>query len=121
MDSGTEQIVVRRSAPLSGQVTVPGAKNSVLKLMAATLLTDGVTTLTNVPDIADVDIMADLIAAIGVTCSRDAARPGTLQLVNHGDITPVAPYELVERIRASINVLGPLLTRCGTEIGRAHV
>ena len=114
MDSGTEQIVVRGGAPLSGQVTVPGAKNSVLKLMAATLLTDGVTTLTNVPDIADVDIMADLIAALGVSCRRDASRPGTLELVNHGAITPVAPYELVERIRASINVLGPLLTRCGT-------
>lgn len=114
MESGAEQIVVRHAGPLAGEVTVPGAKNSVLKLMAATLLTDGVTTLTNVPDIADVAIMGDLLAAIGVTWARDPAEVGTVVLTNHGDITPVAPYELVERIRASINVLGPLLTRCGT-------
>jgi UDP-N-acetylglucosamine 1-carboxyvinyltransferase len=55
--------------------------------------------------------MSDLLDAIGVTTKRPA--PGVLRLVNDGDITPVAPYELVERIRASINVLGPLLTRCG--------
>jgi len=114
MDSEVEQIVARRSRPLSGAVSVPGAKNSVLKLMATTLLTDGTTTLTNVPDIADVAIMADLLAAIGVTTAWHPTESRVLQLTNHGDITPVAPYELVERIRASINVLGPLLTRCGT-------
>ena len=106
-----ETIVVRGNGPLSGSVEVPGAKNSVLKLMATTLLCDGAFELTNVPDIADVAIMGDLLAAIGVEMSRPAA--GELLLVNTGRITPVAPYELVERIRASINVLGPLLTRCG--------
>lgn len=114
MVSAAELIVVRASAPLSGDVTVPGAKNSVLKLMATTLLTNGVTTLTNVPDIADVAIMGDLLAAIGVACEWDPTNSQTLQLCNRGEIIPVAPYELVERIRASINVLGPLLTRCGT-------
>ncbi len=113
MDSAAEQIVVRRSGPLAGEVTVPGAKNSVLKLMATTLLTDGVTTLTNVPEIADVTIMSDLLAAIGVTTAWHPTETGVLRLTNNGDITPVAPYELVERIRASINVLGPLLARCG--------
>ena len=113
MDSGSEQIVVRRSAPLSGEVRIPGAKNSVLKLMAASLLTDGVTTLTNVPRIADVDIMGELLAAIGVQTEWHPTDLDTLTLTNDGDLTPVAPYELVERIRASINVLGPLLTRCG--------
>ena len=113
MDSAPEHIVVRRSGPLHGEVTVPGAKNSVLKRMATTLLTDGVTTLTNVPDIADVAIMADLLAAIGVTAAWHPTQHRVLQLTNHGNLTPVAPYELVERIRASINVLGPLLTRCG--------
>ena len=118
MSSGTpeqladEQIVVGRSGPLSGEVTVPGAKNSVLKLMAATLLADGTTTLTNVPDIVDVGIMSELLAAIGVTTTGSSS-DGTISLTNHGDLTPVAPYELVERIRASINVLGPLLGRCG--------
>jgi UDP-N-acetylglucosamine 1-carboxyvinyltransferase len=104
-------IAVRSNGPLSGAVTVPGAKNSVLKLMAATLLCDGTFELTNVPDIADVTIMGDLLEAIGVSIERPA--PDRLLLTDHGDLTPVAPYELVERIRASINVLGPLLTRCG--------
>ena len=104
-------IVVHRSGPLHGEVVVPGAKNSVLKLMAATLMADGVHTLSNVPDIVDVAIMSDLLAAIGVRSARTA--PHELTLVNDGDISPVAPYELVERIRASINVLGPLLGRYG--------
>ena len=104
-------IAVRGNGPLSGTVVVPGAKNSVLKLMAATLLCDGTFEITNVPAIADVDIMSDLLVAIGLEIERPAA--DRLLLTDTGDLTPVAPYELVERIRASINVLGPLLTRCG--------
>ncbi len=106
-----DAIVVRHAGPLHGEVVVPGAKNSVLKLMAAALLVDGVTELTNVPEIVDVGIMAELLTAIGLRVDRPGA--GALRLTNTGDIVPVAPYELVERIRASINVLGPLLTRCG--------
>ncbi len=106
-----DQIVVRRVGELHGVVEVPGAKNSVLKLMAATILADGVYELTNVPDIVDVRIMSELLDAIGVRTT--ATEPGRLTMVNDGNLTPVAPYELVERIRASINVLGPLLTRCG--------
>ena len=102
---------MRNGGPLAGTVHVPGAKNSVLKLMATSLLADGVYELTNVPDIVDVTIMGELLAAIGVDMVRP--EPGMLLLTNTGNITPVAPYELVERIRASINVLGPLLTRCG--------
>jgi UDP-N-acetylglucosamine 1-carboxyvinyltransferase len=82
-----------------------------LKLMASTLLTDGTFELRNVPEIVDVAIMAELLRAIGVTVVRPER--GVLRITNDGDLTPVAPYELVERIRASINVLGPLLTRCG--------
>ena len=104
-------IVVRHAGPLAGEVVVPGAKNSVLKLMAATLLTDGTFELGNVPEIVDVSIMAELLGAIGL--SIVAPERGRLVLTNRGELTPVAPYELVERIRASINVLGPLLTRCG--------
>ncbi len=63
------------------------------------------------PDIVDVAIMGDLLAAIGVEMTRPET--GKVVLFNTGEIIPVAPYELVERIRASINVLGPLLTRCG--------
>ena len=106
-----ERILIRRAGPLHGEVAIPGAKNSVLKLMAASLLADGCFTMTNVPNIADVGIMADLLTAIGLRSEQ--LEPGTLRLVNDGAIIPVAPYELVERIRASINVLGPLLGRFG--------
>ncbi|MGZ4725080.1 MAG: UDP-N-acetylglucosamine 1-carboxyvinyltransferase [Ilumatobacteraceae bacterium] len=109
MDS--DRILIRRAAPLQGEVVVPGAKNSVLKLMAATLLADGVYRLSNVPAIADVTIISDLLAAIGVSTAYND--DGSITMTNRGDIVPVAPYELVERIRASINVLGPLLGRCG--------
>ena len=104
-------IVVRRSENLRGTVSVPGAKNSVLKLMAATLLAPGRYRLTNVPDIADVDTMCELLAAMGVSSSRVGVHD--LVLEHSGDITPVAPFALVDRIRASINVLGPLLSRFG--------
>ena len=106
-----ERILIRRGGPLRGEVVIPGAKNSVLKLMAATLLADGTFTLSNVPDIVDVGIMSELLAAIGV--SSEWVGPGRLRMVNSGNISPVAPYELVERIRASINVLGPLIGRFG--------
>ncbi len=104
-------ITVRRAGDLSGRVLVPGAKNSVLKLMAACLLADGSSEISNVPQIADVSIMSELLEAIGLRL--DIPAPNTLHVTNPGDLVPVAPYELVERIRASINVLGPLLTRCG--------
>ena len=105
-------IVVRRSGPLTGTVRVPGAKNSVLKLMAASILAPGTYRLSNVPTIVDVPIMAELLGAIGIRWTIDPAS-ATVELTNDGDLIPVAPYELVERIRASINVLGPLLGRCG--------
>lgn len=116
--SGGDRIVVMRQGPLTGEVVVPGAKNSVLKLMAATILADGVHELTNVPEIADVAIMADLLEALGVhtelvTPAAVRGEGATLRLTNRGALNPVAPFEQVERIRASINVLGPLLARCG--------
>ncbi|MHB1130523.1 MAG: UDP-N-acetylglucosamine 1-carboxyvinyltransferase [Ilumatobacteraceae bacterium] len=104
-------IVVQPSGPLHGEVQVPGAKNSVLKLMAATLLAEGDYVFTNVPAINDVDTMGDLLHALGVTVVREGRH--VLTLCNHGNITPIAPFEQVDRIRASINVLGPLLARFG--------
>lgn len=91
---------------------MPGAKNSVLKLMAASLLGDGTFEITNVPGIVDVGIMAELLRAIGVQVT-ETPEYGVVTITNNGDLTPLAPFELVEKIRASINVLGPLLTRCG--------
>ena len=108
-----EMILVRKSGPLSGEVVVPGAKNSALKLMAATLLADGDYTITNTPHIADVPIMANLLEALGIKADTSRMDEGVLRLTNSGEIVPVAPYELVDKIRASINVLGPLLGRFG--------
>ena len=85
--------------------------------MAATLLADGVYRLTNVPIIDDVDIMADLLTALGLRITKHVAAPGEvgqhLEIVNTGAIVPVAPFELADRIRASVNVVGPLLGRFG--------
>lgn len=110
-------IVASQSGPLAGEVIVPGAKNSVLKLMAATLLADGRYLLTNAPVIVDVDIMADLLMAVGLRIAFMPAAAGEvgqrIEIVNSGAITPVAPFELADRIRASVNLVGPLLGRCG--------
>ncbi len=105
-----ERFVVHESGPLSGEVAIEGAKNSVLKLMAAALLAEGRFVLHNVPDIVDVAIMSDLLGAMGVGVRRDGER---LELDVPSEVRPEAPYELVERMRASIVVLGPLLARHG--------
>jgi len=86
----SDRIVIRRAAPLRGKVIVPGAKNSVLKLMAATLLADGTYRLSNVPPIADVSIMSELLTAIGVSTAFNG--DGSITMTNHGELTPVAPY-----------------------------
>tara|TARA_B100000530_G_scaffold109035_2_gene67801 strand:- start:763 stop:1926 length:1164 start_codon:yes stop_codon:yes gene_type:complete len=82
--------------------------------MAASLLAEGLTSLSNVPDIADVAIMVELLEAMGVEVQRTGHR---IDISVPHEIEPVAPYHLVERMRASISVLGPLLAR----IGRATV
>jgi len=104
------RFVVRPGPPLQGTVRVSGAKNSVLKLLAATLLAEGEHVLRNVPAIADVTTMCDLLASMGVEVER---RPHELVVRCPADIVPEAPYELVERMRASVVVLGPLLAAAG--------
>ena len=106
-------IAVRPAGPLAGTVTVGGAKNSVLKLMAATILAEGEYELTNVPGIVDVDLMCQLLGAIGVGTERDSSGPRSLRLRSPATLEPVAPPHLVSRMRASTAVLGPLLARCG--------
>ncbi len=106
------RLVVRASGPLSGTVEVSGAtKNSGLKQMAAALLAPGVTRLRNMPRVTDLDVMAELLEAIGARVEFVA--PDEVVVDASGELQPEAPYELVTRMRASINVLGPLLARCG--------
>ena len=95
---------------LKGEVTVTGAKNSVLKLMAASLLAVGTSTIRNVPDIADVDIMADLLKRLGCDVSRSDS---TISITVPEAPAHRADYDLVRKMRASINVLGPLVARVG--------
>ena len=99
-------------ARLAGEVRVTGAKNSVLKVMAAALLAEGTTTLTDVPDILDVEIMGELLRRLGCEVARDVAA-STVAISVPATIGHQADYDLVRRIRASICVLGPLVARCG--------
>ena len=106
-----DRILVRPSGPLSGDVKINGAKNSALKLMAACTLAQGTYLLKEVPDITDVQSMAELLRSMGLTV-RDLEN-NQIEIVNPGDITPEAPYEQVEKMRASIVVLGPLVSTYG--------
>ena len=107
-----DAFVVRAGDPLSGTVRVSGAtKNAGLKQMAAALLAPGVTMLRNVHPVLDLDAMLDVMRAIGADTRWTGENELTIDAT--GPLTPEAPYELVTRMRASINVLGPLLARCG--------
>ncbi|MCW2712603.1 MAG: UDP-N-acetylglucosamine 1-carboxyvinyltransferase [Marmoricola sp.] len=107
--------------PLSGTVYVGGAKNSALKLMAATLLAPGRSVVHNVPNILDVAVMGELLRTLG--CEVEIAYPGDADPTTGStagrvtidvpeELEHEAPYELVRRLRASISVLGPLVARC---------
>jgi len=104
----SERFRVIGGSALRGEVRVPGAKNSVLKLMAASLLATGKTTITNVPEILDVEIMSDLLTRLGcsVLHTGDSVTIDVPEVPLHR-----ADYDLVRKMRASINVLGPLVAR----------
>jgi len=106
-----DRILVRPSGPLSGDVKINGAKNSALKLMAACTLAQGTYLLNDVPDITDVQSMTELLRSMGLTVNT--LQKNQIQITNSGDITPEAPYEQVEKMRASIVVLGPLVATYG--------
>ncbi len=105
-----QRIIIRGGNPLSGTVRIGGAKNAVLKMMAAALLAKDVSILRNVPCLTDVNMMAEVIRHLG-------AKVKVLAGEVHIDARDVddleAPYELVSQLRASFVVLGPLLARFG--------
>ena len=107
-----DSILIRGGRPLQGAIDIGGAKNAALPLMAASLLTADTLTLTNLPRLIDVETMAHLLSELGVEVGKaGAARE---MRFSAGDLTETtAPYELVRRMRASVLVLGPLLTRAG--------
>ena len=105
---------VRGGEELFGEFLVQGAKNAVLKQMAATILATGEHHLYNVPRILDVEIMAELLASLGIVCEWAGDDHLVVITPTAQNIKPFADYELVERIRASVTVLGPLIGRLGT-------
>ena len=102
---------IKGGTSLKGEVEIGGAKNAVLKLMAAALLPKGVSKIYNVPDLTDVNIMLNVIEQLGVkTCYDREEKSVTIDATNITSVT--AKYELVSKMRASFNVLGALVGRC---------
>jgi UDP-N-acetylglucosamine 1-carboxyvinyltransferase len=115
-----KKLLIRGGRRLEGVVDIAGAKNAALPLMVAAFLTDEKLTLTNVPQVSDIATMANLLENLGVEISFDGSDPELgeqcrVMVLSAKNISsnPVAPYDLVRKMRASIFALGPLLARCG--------
>jgi UDP-N-acetylglucosamine 1-carboxyvinyltransferase len=105
-----DKLLIDGGVRLQGEIDVSGAKNAALPILCAALLTPEPVVLTNVPRLNDVRTMQALLGQMGVSAERD---DGTLTLSAAAIDWPLAPYELVKTMRASILALGPLLARCG--------
>jgi UDP-N-acetylglucosamine 1-carboxyvinyltransferase len=103
-----DKILVQGGRRLKGEVTISGAKNAALPMLAATLLCDGINRLSNVPDLRDIRSTLDLLTHLGVRCEM---KEHTIEADASGLNNHEAPYDLVRKMRASILVLGPLLAR----------
>jgi UDP-N-acetylglucosamine 1-carboxyvinyltransferase len=113
-----DKIQIQGGKPLSGKIRIGGAKNAALPLMAASLLTEKRLRLANLPHLADIATMANLLAELGVNISMNGTTNGghmgkVFDLVANNTIETTAPYDLVRKMRASVLVLGPLLARVG--------
>src|SRR3989338_2213937 len=105
-----DKIVIQGNRKLSGEVTVSGAKNSALPIMAAALLSEKESIIENIPDLRDIQTMIRLLRALG---AKAQYQDGTLAIRPGKNLKPMAPYNLVSTMRASVCVLGPLLARTG--------
>ncbi len=105
-----KNIQIKGKKQLNGEVEISGAKNAVLKQMILPILCEGEYKIENVPNIADVLYMQDVLNVLGITSNFEGK---TLEIVSPKDISVEAPYEIVQKMRASIIVLGPLLARKG--------
>ena len=106
-----DKLVLAGGAPLNGEIAVSGAKNAALPILCASLLSSEPLVLDNVPALEDVGTTIKLLTQMGVAVKRDGAR---VTLCAKEPVNPVAPYEMVKTMRASILVLGPLVARFGT-------
>ena len=105
-----DKLLIEGGARLSGEIAISGAKNAALPILCAALLTAEPVTFTNVPDLKDIETLLQLLGQMGV---KVAHHGDTVQLDASALTNPVAPYEMVKTMRASILVLGPLVARCG--------
>jgi UDP-N-acetylglucosamine 1-carboxyvinyltransferase len=109
-----DSIAITGGARLNGSIPISGAKNSALKLMAASILTDQPLRLTNMPRLADTKFLGRLLRELGVEVTEQDGADGQETLFHAAALTSTfAPYDLVRQMRASFNVLGPLLARTG--------
>ena len=106
-----DKLLIQGGTPLSGEVAISGAKNAALPILCASLLSSEPLHLSNVPHLNDISTMLRLIAQMGVEVTMDGT--DGLVLDSHSLNNPLAPYDMVKTMRASILVLGPLLARCG--------
>ncbi len=110
-----DSIIVRGNGPLNGQIPIAGAKNTSLKLIAASILTEEPVTLTNVPKLADIRTISDVMTSLGVEIAN--LQDGRVMAISAANLTShKAEYDLVRKLRASFQVLGPLLARNGEAI-----
>tara|TARA_A200000113_G_C8863561_1_gene354082 strand:+ start:210 stop:1466 length:1257 start_codon:yes stop_codon:yes gene_type:complete len=105
-----KSIQIKGNNQLTGEIKISGAKNAVLKQMILPILCEGEYKIENVPNIADVFYMQDVLGVLGITSNLEGK---TLKILSPNDISVEAPYEIVQKMRASIIVLGPLLARKG--------
>lgn len=109
-----DRIAITGGAQLNGIIPVSGAKNSAIKLMAASLLTDQPLRLTNMPRLADTKFLGKLLTRLGANVDEREGADGSETVLHAAEITSgFAPYDLVRQMRASFNVLGPLIARTG--------
>jgi UDP-N-acetylglucosamine 1-carboxyvinyltransferase len=105
--------IIASSRPLKGNLRVSGSKNSVLPILAACLLTDEDNTLTEIPGLNDVNVMCELLASLGASCHYPNIN-GQIKINCSNIKSTIAPYELVNKMRASFLIMGPLLARTGS-------
>jgi UDP-N-acetylglucosamine 1-carboxyvinyltransferase len=105
-----EKIVIEGGVPLTGKVTISGAKNAVLPIITASLLGDGVSTLRDIPFLADVQVICEVLHHLGI---KTKYGDGELMIDASQLLSVEAPYEYMRRMRASFLIMGPLLARMG--------
>lgn len=114
-----DQIIIKGGTPLRGRIEISGAKNAALPLLTASLLTEEPLTLSNLPHLADITTLINLLTQIGVSFELNGDAPNgghtgrTVSATAETITSTTAPYDLVRKMRASVLVLGPLLARCG--------